>query len=170
MARDRTEEQQVDEIVRWQVVVSDDLIAFLKARLDEGEETARRNIGAGPGWQHGLGDTEEGLTGWPDYQTYDGDDLTAASEYLNRFRPLRTLRDIEAKRRRLALYLDAKETLAATLRKAPPEGDPATAHSYVRERINVNSASGRFAALEMSVRLDAMAYSDHPDYRQEWKP
>jgi hypothetical protein len=40
----------------------------------------------------------------------------------------------------------------------------------VRERINANRASGRFAALEMSVRLDAAVHGGHPDYRPEWKP
>ena len=90
-------------------------------------------------------------------------------EHIAHHDPARVLREVEAKRKRLTLYLDAKETLAAALKKAPPEDDPATAHSYVRERINANQASGRFVALEGSIRLDAAVYDDHPDYEELWK-
>ena len=136
-----------------------DLIAFLSARLEEDEQIARD--AGGCGWMLNV------------YRRRDPgfvlDQTWRDTEHIVRHDPARVLREVEAKRRRLALYLDAKETLAAALEKAPPEDDPATAHSYVRERINVNQASGRFAALEMSVRLDAMAWSDHADYRPEWK-
>jgi Family of unknown function (DUF6221) len=119
-----------------------DLIPFMNARLDEDERA--------------------------DWHVYDctgmdfGDGCCRVPE--------RVRREIAAKRARLALYLDAKETLATALKNAPPENDPATEHSYARERINVNQASGRLIALETSVRLDAEIYSDHPDYRQEWAP
>ena len=118
-----------------------DLIAFLNARLDEDEAAALANIGAGPGWQRGLGDDERG-TGpkWPDYQTYDSDDLTAATEYIERFRPLRMLREVEADRKLLAAYADA-----------PEFSDP-------------------WIGLDFAVRIRAERFSDHPDYRQEWKP
>ena len=133
-----------------------DLTAFLSARLDEDEATAR---------------------GAKDSPWYVEDSILAVAHtwpqeaaHVARHDPARALREVEVGRKRLTLYLDAKETLAAALKKAPPDDDPAAAHSYVRERINVNQASGRFTALETSVRLDAMTYSDHPDYRQEWKP
>jgi len=133
-----------------------DLIAFLHARLDEDEAAAR---------------------GAKDSPWYAEDSILAVAHtwpqeaaHVARHGPARALREVEVGRKRLTLYLDAKETLAAALKKAPPDDDPAAAHSYVRERINVNQASGRFTALETSVRLDAMTYSDHPDYRQEWKP
>lgn len=136
-----------------------DLIAFLNARLDEDEAAARAAM-PGPWWTLNVARRRE-----PEFLL---DQAWRDTEHIARHDPDRVLREVAAKRKRLALYLDAKETLAAVLRKAPPEDDPATAHSYVRERISANRASGRFTALEMSVRLDAAVYSDHPDYRQEW--
>ena len=150
----------------------DGLAAFLKARLGEDEAGAKLAAREGGTWTQG--DPGQGscaitsLGGTVVYDEGSPDEYQAA--HIARHDPARVLREVEAKRVRLALYLDAKDTLATALRKAPPEDDPATAHSYVRERINVNQASGRFAALEMSVRLDAMVFSDHPDYRAEWKP
>ena len=80
-----------------------DLVDFLTARYDELEAVCRRNIGAQPGLTIGLGDTEEHGPSWPDYQTYESDDLDAAREYLASFRPLRTLRDIAGKRKIVAM-------------------------------------------------------------------
>jgi hypothetical protein len=148
----------------------EELVTFVTARLDEDEATASagaRRVGMPwraepqPGTPGGLVTDELGLVGSTGGRY--------AAEHIARHDPARVLREVEAKRARLALYLDAKEALAAALGAAPPDG-PAFAHSYVRERINVNQASGRFAALEMSVRLDAMAWCDHPDYDPEWKP
>ena len=154
----------------------EELATFVAARLDEDEAAAKAIEDRSDPWPgQWVADGNHAL------RTYNGWVLAASvptgSEFapgvlahIARHDPARVLREVEAKRKRLALYLDAKETLAVALKKAPPEDDPATAHSYVRERINVNQASGRFTALEMSVRLDAMVYGDHPDYRAEWKP
>jgi hypothetical protein len=142
----------------------DELTAFVKARLDEDEAAASRNDFEH--WQQDAPATGLVLVG---LESLIECHIAGLAEHIARHDPARVLREVEAKRKRLALYLDAKEALAAALKNAPPDS-PATAHSYVRERINVNQASGRFTALETSVRLDAMAWSDHPDYRQEWKP
>jgi hypothetical protein len=151
--------------------VVDEMIAFLHARLDEEETAARDHLCI-----HCREPTIPlrsplGVTGYTHRGAWQGrrcpNQLTGAEPVQD---PARVLREVAAKRERLALYLDAKEALAAALEKAPPEGDPATAHSYVRERINVNQASGRFAALEMAVRLDAAVDNGHPDFRQEWAP
>ena len=150
----------------------DGLAAFQRARLDEDEAGARLAARKGGTWTQGdPGQGSCAITSLGGTVVYDEgrpDEHQAA--HIARHDPARVLREVAAMRERLALYLDAKETLAVALRKAPPEDDPAAAHSYVRERINVNQASGRFAALEMSVRLDAMVYSDHPDYDPSWKP
>lgn len=73
--------------------VSDDpLVAFAAAMLDEDEAAAKANIGAG------LGDAEDGQPGYPQYPTYLNGDVDAADEYIARFRPLRALREVAAKR------------------------------------------------------------------------
>jgi len=127
----------------------DDLTAFLAARLGEDEAAAKANIGAGPGWVHGLGDTENFGPSWPDYQTYDSEELSAAEDYLDRFRPLRVLREVEAKR--------AIVRLAAKVREWTDGSAGATA-GYAA------------AVVGDTLRALAAVWSDHPDYRQEWKP
>jgi hypothetical protein len=154
-----------------------DLTAFVNARLDEDEATARYSGPALVAWltfcdeQGQMSYTTVAAGGQGDWDSWvaDGHELPEPASARVVYDPGRALREAGAKRKRLALYLDAKEALKTALKNAPMIDDPAAAHSYVRARINVNQASGRFAALEMSVRLDAMAYHDHPDYEQEWK-
>ncbi len=75
------------------------LAEFLKARLNEDEATAQANIGDG-----GLGDDDAYGPGWPDYATYTAEDsasIASAEAFLDRFRPLRQLREVAAKRHML---------------------------------------------------------------------
>lgn len=143
-----------------------DLVAFLTERLDEDQELAEKaqaepfpdkGFPRGTHVAYGLESTGLGL----DYQTF-----------ALWWDPARVLAEIAAKRKRLALYAEARETLTAVLAGTPPRAfdeSPATAHSYSRERIKVQQASGRFVAYEMSVRLDAMVYSDHEDFDESWR-
>ena len=124
----------------------DDLIAFIRARLDEDEAVARRNIGAEPGKQNGLGDTEGGGPVWPDYQTFDSDDLTAATEYIDRFRPLRALREVAAKRAIVGEYEEVAESLAGD------DGDRAL-----------------YATIRGAVLALGAVWSDHPGYQESRK-
>lgn len=128
------------------MTVSGDLAAFLASRLDEDEVSARRNIGAVPGKSTGLGDTDDGGPMWPDYQTFDGDDLDSAYDYLKRFRPLRMLREVAAGRAILELHA------------AEPGQHPDFCWHDKHELPC------------LTLRIRAAVYSDHPDYRQGWKP
>ncbi len=138
--------------------MTDDLVAFLRARLSEDEAVTRRNLG-----QRGLGDNGN----FPDYRTYTDDDTNAADDYLGRFNPARVLREVEAKRRIIDELVDAREArrkawanyLAWTDGK--PEPFPGGERSDGPDRI--------IAGLERAVILLASEYADHPDYRQEWK-
>jgi len=150
------------------------LAAFVNARLDEDEAAAKAvedNSAPWDGqWQPRERHALETFNGWVlAVSVPAGSDFRpGVVEHIARHDPARVLREIEGKRKRLALYLDAEKALAAALSAAPSQDDPATSHTRVRERISANRASGRFTALEMSVRLDAMAWSGHPDYKQEW--
>lgn len=152
--------------------VEDEMARFVRARQDDDEAVAKEAARAlaRSEWEsdghHVLAPARPMFPQLP----LTGEIGSEMSAHIALHDPARVLREVEAKRKRLGLYLEAKETLAAALKKAPPEDDPATAHSYARERINANQASGRFTALEMSVRLDAVVWGDHPDYRQEWRP
>jgi hypothetical protein len=131
-----------------------DLTEFLTARLDEDEAVAKRNIGTGPGWVRGLGDSEDTGPNWPDYQTFDGDEITAANAYLDCFRPRRMLREIEAGRKFLAWYADSVDAAELFRAKLGTGTHMATAaESYLN-----------------AIRARAAVYSDHPDYDPLWAP
>jgi hypothetical protein len=132
-----------------------DLVEFLTARLEE--DAQRWKVI----WRFKAGD--KSVDGWWDLGGTFGylvDDCTNTT---------RGGREVAAKRKRVALYVEAKEILTEVLKSAPPEETPATGHSYVRERIKVRQATGRFIAYETSVRLDAMVYADHSDFDPSWR-
>jgi hypothetical protein len=132
-----------------------DLAAFLAARLDEDEAEALANIGAGPGWQRGLGDDARG-TGpmWPDYQTYGSEELSAAEAYLKRFRPLRALREVEAMRAILAEH-------------GPARGGRDADRCRVCTAI-ADSGATRFRAPCPTLVFLAAIWADHPDFDPSW--
>jgi len=94
---------------------------------------------------------------------------TRHAEYIAYWDPARVLADIAAKRKRLALYAETEERLAQALKDAPWKDDPAFAHMYGRQRININELGGKYAAYRMSVRLDAAAFAEHPDSDPAWR-
>lgn len=96
--------------------MSDDLVAFWSARLDEDKDRARR--GSPPGWVWGN----------------------------------RALREVAAKRRILTRYEYACRQASVNI----------DAEQEAWEKIA--------GALERDALDLAAVYSDHPDYREEWKP
>ncbi|MEU7741993.1 DUF6221 family protein [Nonomuraea sp. NPDC049158] len=119
----------------------DDLIAFLRARLDEDEQEA---TAASPGpWKANAEQDEvlavddiEVATGF----ALSGNQLRATVRHIVRHDPTRVLREVEAKRELI------NWVLRWPLRPAPP-----------------SSVDGVLERL-------ALAYVDHPDYRNEWRP
>ena len=139
-------------------MTSADIAEFVAARLGEDEAAAKANIGIGHGWQTGLGDSGDGGPNWPDYQTYDSDELEAANDYLDRFRPLRMLRETAAKRARLALMIEA----TAEMDRLLADANAGT--------VDQAMAIGRARAATVAVKHDAAIWSEHPDYRPSWAP
>jgi hypothetical protein len=123
---------------------TDDLAAFLAARLDEDAEIVE-TIRSG-GFPAATWTTEPAKGGWEILR--ESDDPTPLG-YVTRSRcehvhiarhdPARVLREVEAKRALLVL------------------ADPA-------------SGDGLDYGGEWILAAMALAYSDHPDYRAEWKP
>jgi hypothetical protein len=70
----------------------------------------------------------------------------------------RRLREVEAKQARLALFDWALTEMDRLL-----ADDDA-------EKVDQGAAIGCCGAARTGVKLDAAVYSDHPDYRDEWKP
>jgi len=137
----------------------DDLIAFLKARLDEDERAAVAAAKFG----------EAGFTGRPQWinqygMVTDAEDHDWAIVDLNgmaiggepvyvqiaRHDPARTLREVEAKR--------------AILGRHEPAGKEPVSCLWCSE----DEFLYRWPCPD--VLSIAAIYSDHPDYRQEWKP
>jgi Family of unknown function (DUF6221) len=139
----------------------DDLTVFLAARLDEDEAAAREAI-ADPGMAAEWNETTSGCLDvglpdhggeyWGDYVWPQGD--RRVTRFIARHDPARVLREVEAKRAILKAY----EWVAA--HKADGGGI---------ER-DYNFRSGQVISLETAIRFLAAVWSDHPDYRQEWKP
>jgi hypothetical protein len=82
------------------------------------------------------------------------EDWSAARELVDGLDESRATREVEAKR----AILDACEWVTA--RKADGGGI----------ETDYQFRSGQVNALETAVQTLAAVYSDHPDYRQEWKP
>jgi hypothetical protein len=139
----------------------DDLIAFVKARLEEDEATAKEAC-AGP-WHTdrsvlpGLGGawTVDALDGGPVFINFAATDDDVA--HVARHDPARVLREVAAKR---AIVDDYRRARDASQNATGAELDTP---GYA-------AVSGAWAALKVCVTLLAAAWPDHPDYRQEWKP
>jgi hypothetical protein len=129
--------------------VSDDLVGFLRERLDEDEHQALD-------WQqhkHTL--TEQFMNDsrrkhvrlWRKPVT---DTQLSEYAYNDRFDPARALREVEAKRRIVNLHTRAEDA----------EGDSRTWCPVCGWR--------EFPCL--TLRMLALPHADHPDYREEWRP
>ena len=129
------------------------LTEFLLARIAEDEEAARRGIS-------GQADPENGW-GLAQYQGVAGLTLTphvghiherVQGEHIIRWHPARVLAECEAKRRIVERHrgFGFDEEWA-------PEG-------YCGE------CEGTLSSPCATLRLLALPYADHPDYREEWRP
>ncbi|MBM4549356.1 hypothetical protein GS445_06580 [Rhodococcus hoagii] len=131
-----------------------DIVEFLRARLDEDEQTATAAVaatfGGCPTWtskDDGTGRQTHGYA-MADHTAicgHDGDDvLLPVADHIARHDPARVLREVEAKRRVINGWSD-------------PFG-------------NLNAEQADAARVEKARVLHSLAavYSDHPEYQQEW--
>ncbi|AMM12338.1 DUF6221 family protein [Streptomyces albidoflavus] len=117
-----------------------DLIAFLRARLDEDEAVARAAT-AGPWVESGVGDHGWGVSFSAPGSGVEADDSSqgrADAAHIARHDPARVLAEVEAKRQIVERYAWLCE-----------HGD--TGGAWV-------------------LPLLALPYADHPDYRDAWRP
>jgi Family of unknown function (DUF6221) len=146
----------------------DDLIAFLRARLDEAEAVINRNLG-----DDGLGDSGS----YPDYSTWDDGDTKAADEYLREFNPKRMLAEVDAKRKIIELHV-----IGGSLR-APVTDNKVYVCDLCGpdEWPDIQDGEGNWVPVPAppnggdfypctTLRLMALPYAGHPDYRAEWRP
>ena len=138
--------------------MTSDLVTFLNARLDEDEQMARST--PGPSWEHRQirGDFDESVV----FENYvavadPGRNTVALADvaeevlpFVLRHDPARVLAEVDAKRRIIDRYEAQRTVYAAHM------GGILTKY-LVQE-------------LEAVLRLLALPFADHPDYRPEWTP
>lgn len=135
----------------------DELIAFARARLDEDEAAAKAAGGSTPQGIWAQVDPErrpgriECDSGY--VVTYDeGSPDEGQAPHIARHDPARVLREVEAKRAILAWWLS-------------DENEPESALSPSLREEYRKAQPGYMLILAL-----AAVWSDHPGYRQEWKP
>lgn len=165
----------------------DDLVAFLRDRLDE-DEAGVRALTVPHDWHTGPGDDpdwtdEELVCMWPpEFHTpYEQDKhwrgLTvegpATAAHIARHDPARVLREVEAKRRILDDLLAAQHFVCDdhwfTCCAATQEHDGGTCPRGDHQHSQACTC-GLADRTAQHVRTLAAVYADHPDYRPEWAP
>lgn len=134
-----------------------DLIEFLRARLDEDEEAARNFdwIDTTKTPEPSPYQKSAGITPGPP-QTWE---LEPSPEYITVYiDPARVLREVEAKRRMIETVLDYESSL-----------DHERGCVHDPEEIAAGGCDRLPDRIEAFWVL-ALPYSDHPDYREEWRP
>ena len=139
----------------------DDLVQFLRARLDEDAELAQA---ASPGPWHPSDESDEvlavdGIT-VADGFALSSRQLRATTEHIARHDPARVLAEVEAKRRILEIH---KVVGGWEDEDGQDIGLGCDECGYSAEY------SDRGGWCE-TVRLLALPYADHPGYRAEWRP
>ncbi len=138
--------------------VPDGLTAFLLARIAEDETTAREATSspwvvdpAGDGIRAGSPDADgyyDTAVVISDHGAYPPDEATA--QHIARWDPARVLAECEAKRRIIDL---ADESVV-----------------YWATRGSDSKEEGKMWMYGDVLKLLALPYADHPDYRDEWRP
>lgn len=134
--------------------MSVELVAFLRARIDEDERAAwlamgRRWAITGSRVVDAQADraVRDVVAGWSPALIAEVPAVEGNRKHIARHDPTRVLADVEAKRQIISEYL-------------------AEGHNPTGEMRDY----GYEAGLERALELLALPFEDHPDYRQEWKP
>ncbi|MFE7485490.1 DUF6221 family protein [Streptomyces sp. NPDC057552] len=134
--------------------MTDTLVAFLKARLDDDERAATAPasaVWASPEWRFTEGDDGPFVDLGTTHLTEESGLNVAELEHIAHHAPARILREVAAKRQ---LINDYEESAADLDAQDAPDRD------WV----------GRLDGLEAALRHLATAYADHPDHLEEWRP
>jgi hypothetical protein len=164
--------------------VTTDLPAFLRARLDEDEAGARLALGWAPTpWTLQAHDPrfpgDADAYEWANLNAGDGDVLvggdsslpTDVARHIARHDPARVLAEVDAKRRIVDAYRAAFVRKATTWRNYARWANGKPDRRYpVLGRLPKHGEEADIPGLYLALRLLALPYSDHPDYRQEWAP
>ncbi|MGY1439556.1 DUF6221 family protein [Streptomyces reniochalinae] len=135
-----------------------DLVAFLRARLDEDEQAARATMWEGSGNRADWSLPASATVGTGEDEFYAGDRTVAA--HIARHDPARVLAEVDAKRRIIELH---HVVGGWQDEDGNDHGDGCGECGHSEEY------SDRDGWCE-TLRLLALPHADHPEYREEWKP
>jgi hypothetical protein len=130
---------------------ADDLVQFLHARLQEDKQLVQ-SATPGPWSQSGIGDygwTVDFSRPGAGVETEDSDQGRADADFIAWNDPTRALREVNAKQELMTGFYD-------TVRSAD---------GSIEGEWNCFSDMG-----DTLLRLLALPYADHPDYKQSWRP
>ncbi|MFC8491796.1 DUF6221 family protein [Streptomyces sp. NPDC057235] len=149
----------------------DDLVQFLRARLDEDEQTARAPHPTFLTWEYDA-------CVWQIRDLGNGNELAnvlprhAYGEHMARHDPARVLAEVDSKRQALAALLASKHVVREdpwyTCVAATEEHDGG--HYGDAKWRGGACDCGRDELVGLQLRLLALPYADHPDYLEEWRP
>lgn len=146
----------------------DDLITFLRARLDEREQKALAAAKwYGKDWEdHGnhVVMDDAGANVILDRASEHDEMDAAVAAFVVDNDPAFVLADVAAKRQIIDVY--CQERTLRDLYQAPDARAAEDEDQVTRRR----SAAARCRGLEIAVEALALPYVDHPDYRAEWTP
>lgn len=130
-----------------------DLVEFLKARLDEVEQSA---TAASPGPWHPNAEGDE-IVAVDDVTVADGfalsgRQLRATVDHIVRHDPARVLREVEAKRQLLQEVWTGMEDFAVNIEESR-DGNDCGAREYRDQLLGIL----------------ALPYDDHPDFQEAWR-
>ncbi|MEV4174004.1 DUF6221 family protein [Nonomuraea sp. NPDC049709] len=135
--------------------MSDDLVAFLRARLNEAERMAS--------WARGTIPVRRPGDGSGNVRPLRRADQQALDMYSAAFRPERMLADIAAKRLIVHAHGQAHECISLL-----DGGDASTVDGKPWEYWEPRDTTEHGPCLVL--RCLALPYADHHDYREEWRP
>jgi hypothetical protein len=141
----------------WRYAVSDELVDFLRARLDDDEKLARA---ASPGPWHVDEDSDEilavdGIVVAEGF-ALSGRQLRATIQHIARHDPARVLAEVDTRRRILGLHA--------------PRGRDDGCVICDAGNGSCGCMGGDWEYPCDTVKLLALTFADHPDYRDEWRP
>jgi hypothetical protein len=142
----------------------DDLVQFLRDRLDEDEQTAR-DAKPGPWREDGGGSV------FATHPTDEVVDYTDSAPHIARHDPARVLAEVDAKRRILLLHnipaVVSPKMAALGLREGEaPEDDRRCAGCGLDNTDDPITPDVNECPI---LRALALPYAGHPDYRAEWR-
>ncbi|WP_320784164.1 DUF6221 family protein [Streptomyces sp. CRN 30] len=149
----------------------DELVRWLGEQFDEDERSTRAAT-PGPWRRSGFGNYGPAVTFGRTYtgiETEDSEQGRADADHIAEHDPVRVLREIDAKRQILSLYVTAandRETLRVRMREVVNTNHEEFGRLHQQESELIETAR----RLKPVVHLLGVPYADRPGYREEWRP